>query len=36
VARYAISIGAARWLGGTFPWGTLWGTLIVNVVGSFA
>jgi CrcB protein len=32
VARYAVSIGAARWLGAAFPWGTL----IVNAAGSFA
>ena len=32
VARYACSIGAARWLGAAFPWGTLF----VNVAGSFA
>jgi CrcB protein len=32
VARYACSIGAARWLGTAFPWGTLF----VNVAGSFA
>ena len=32
VARYACSVGAARWLGTTFPWGTLF----VNVAGSFA
>ena len=36
VARHALSLGAARWFGGDFPWGTLWGTLIVNVAGSFA
>ncbi|MCA9176501.1 MAG: fluoride efflux transporter CrcB [Planctomycetales bacterium] len=29
VSRYAISMGAARWLGATFPWGTL----IVNLTG---
>ena len=32
VARYACSVGAARWLGSAFPWGTLF----VNVAGSFA
>lgn len=32
VARYAITLGAARWLGPAFPWGTL----AVNVAGSFA
>jgi len=32
VARYGVGIGAARWLGLAFPWGTL----AVNVVGGFA
>jgi CrcB protein len=32
VARYACSVTAARWLGMGFPWGTLF----VNVTGSFA
>jgi CrcB protein len=32
VARYTCSITAARWLGAAFPWGTLF----VNVAGSFA
>jgi len=32
VARYACSVAAARWLGAAFPWGTLF----VNVAGSFA
>ncbi len=32
VARYAVSLGAARWLGADFPWGPL----LVTVVGSFA
>jgi fluoride exporter len=30
-ARYGVSLAAPRWLGVGFPWGTL----IVNVVGSF-
>lgn len=32
VARYGVGVGAARWLGLTFPWGTL----AVNVLGGFA
>jgi CrcB protein len=32
VARYGVGIGAARWLGLAFPWGTL----AVNVAGGFA
>ena len=32
VARYGVGVGAARWLGLGFPWGTL----AVNVVGGFA
>ena len=31
VARYLVGIGAGKWLGAGFPWGTL----IVNVSGSF-
>ncbi len=31
VARYAVMIGVARWLGAGFPYGTL----AVNVIGSF-
>lgn len=30
--RYLVNLGAARWLGADFPWGTL----TVNVLGSFA
>jgi CrcB protein len=32
VARYGVTIGAARWLDLAFPWGTL----IVNVTGGLA
>lgn len=32
VARYGVGLGAARWLGLAFPWGTL----AVNVVGGLA
>ena len=32
VARYGVSLAAARWLGLGFPYGTL----VVNVTGSFA
>ncbi|MEZ5958047.1 MAG: fluoride efflux transporter CrcB [Hyphomonadaceae bacterium] len=32
VARYGVGLGAARWLGLAFPWGTL----AVNIVGGFA
>jgi CrcB protein len=32
VGRYAVSGGAARWFGESFPWGTL----LVNISGSFA
>lgn len=31
-ARYLVGLGMARWLGAAFPWGTL----AVNVAGSFA
>ena len=31
VVRHAVNLGCARWCGGEFPWGTL----TVNVVGSF-
>jgi fluoride ion exporter CrcB/FEX len=31
VARYLVGLATAEWLGATFPWGTL----TVNVVGSF-
>ena len=31
VARYLVGIGAGKWLGTGFPWGTL----AVNIVGSF-
>ena len=30
-ARYLVAVGAARWIGADFPWGTL----IVNLVGAF-
>lgn len=30
-ARYLVSVGAAKWLGAAFPWGTL----TVNLAGSF-
>ena len=29
--RYLVALGSARWIGADFPWGTL----IVNLVGSF-
>lgn len=32
LARYGVGVGAARWLGLAFPWGTL----AVNVVGGLA
>jgi CrcB protein len=31
IARYAVGIYAGRWLGTSFPWGTL----IINISGSF-
>jgi len=31
-ARHLVGLGMARWLGAAFPWGTL----VVNVAGSFA
>jgi CrcB protein len=32
LARYGVGVGAARWLGLAFPWGTL----AVNIVGGLA
>jgi hypothetical protein len=32
VARYGVGLGAARWFGLAFPWGTL----IVNILGGLA
>lgn len=32
LARYGVGVGAARWFGLAFPWGTL----AVNIVGGFA
>jgi CrcB protein len=32
VARYGVGVGAARWFGLAFPWGTL----IVNILGGLA
>jgi CrcB protein len=32
LARYGVSVAAARWLGAGFPWGTL----VVNMIGGLA